>query len=462
MISIVKEQPTQAQFFGVSLVLASDLLAIFCASYGAAFAYHLATGDARASLGAAFAYGLYVGTGYVLISCFGTLSLKQLLNVPARQIAWNFLVSLSIFLAAVFLLKIGTVFSRAQFLMFSFGGLALLLANRRLFSVALKTKLVRFALKPQRLAIVGKPSEIARATRELLSDTSEFSVVETLEIGDLDDTSTLNKTIELSRSGSIDAILVAMPWSDAKPLEDTLCKLRQQALPVMLLPDACASHFITQPIVPLAKLPAYVVKRAALTPFEQFLKRASDIAIASGALIILWPIFLFAALAIKLESRGPVFFQQRRCGFNNREFTILKFRTMYTCEDGDSVRQVTRNDPRVSKVGAFLRRTSIDELPQLFNVLRGEMAIVGPRPHAIAHDKAWAHIVEFYALRHHIKPGITGLAQVNGCRGETETAAKISDRVRYDLQYIDSWSFWHDVQIIFRTLIVFAFQKTAY
>jgi undecaprenyl-phosphate galactose phosphotransferase/putative colanic acid biosynthesis UDP-glucose lipid carrier transferase len=462
MTSIVREQHTQAHFFGVSLVLASDLFAIFCSSYIAAFAYHLITGDAHSSLGSAFAYGLYVGASYVLISCFDTLNLKQLLNVPARQIAWNFIVSLSIFLAVIFLLKVGTVFSRAQFLMFSFGGLALLLANRRLFSLALKTKLVRFALKPQRIAIVGKLSEIARARRELLSDTSEFSVVETFEVGGLDDTSGLDKAIELSRSGSVDYILVAMPWSDAKPLEDTLCKLREQALPVMLLPDACASHFITQPVIPLAELPAYVVKRAALTPFEQLLKRCSDIVIALGALIVLWPIFLLAAIAIKLESGGPVFFQQRRCGFNNREFTILKFRTMYTCEDGEAVRQVTRNDPRVSKVGGFLRRTSIDELPQLLNVLRGEMAIVGPRPHAIAHDKAWAHVVEFYALRHHIKPGITGLAQVNGCRGETETKAKISDRVRYDLQYIDSWSFWHDIQIIFKTLVVFAFQKSAY
>ena len=462
MTSIVREQHTQAQFFGVSLVLASDFFAVFCASYIGAFAYRLGTGDAHSGLGSAFAYGLYVGTGYVLISCFGTLSLKQLLNVPARQIAWNFFVSLSIFLAVVFLLKVGTVFSRAQFLMFSFGGLTLLLANRRLFSLALKTKLVRFALKPQRIAIVGNRSEIARAKRELLSDTSEFSIVETFDVGGLDDKFALDKTIELSRSGSIDSILVAMPWSDAKPLEHTLCKLRQQALPVLLLPDASASHFITQPVIPLADLPAYLVKRAALTPFEQILKRGSDIVIALGALIVLWPIFLLAAAAIKLESRGPVFFQQRRCGFNNQEFTILKFRTMYACEDGETIRQVTRNDPRVSKVGAFLRRTSIDELPQLLNVLRGEMAIVGPRPHAIAHDKAWAHTVEFYALRHHIKPGITGLAQVNGYRGETETEAKISGRVRYDLQYIDSWSFWHDLQIIFKTLVVFAFQRTAY
>jgi Undecaprenyl-phosphate glucose phosphotransferase len=462
MTSIVREQHTQAQFFGVSLVLASDFFAVFCASYIAAFAYRLGTGDAHSGLGSAFAYGLYVGTGYVLISCFGTLSLKQLLNVPARQIAWNFFVSLSIFLAVVFLLKVGTVFSRAQFLMFSFGGLTLLLANRRLFSLALKTKLVRFALKPQRIAIVGNPSEIARAKRELLSDASEFSIVETFDVGGFDDKFALDKTIELSRSGSIDSILVAMPWSDTKPLEHTLCKLRQQALPVMLLPDASASHFITQPVIPLADLPAYLVKRAALTPFEQILKRGSDIVIALAALIVLWPIFILAATAIKLESRGPVFFQQRRCGFNNREFTILKFRTMYACEDGEIIRQVTRNDPRVSKVGAFLRRTSIDELPQLLNVLRGEMAIVGPRPHAIAHDKAWAHTVEFYALRHHIKPGITGLAQVNGYRGETETEAKISGRVRYDLQYIDSWSFWHDLQIIFKTLVVFAFQRTAY
>ena len=461
MISVVREYPTQAHFFGVSLVFTSDLLAIFCSSYFAAFAYEIGTGNAGSSLGSAFAYGFYVGAAYLLISAFGTSNIKQLLRVPARQVAWNFFVSLSVFLAAVFLLKVGTVFSRAQFLMFSVVSVALVLANRRLFSLAIKTKLARFAIKPQRLALIGDRLEVARARRELSLDASDFFVIDAFEINNVDDSSALDKTIKLSRSGSIDAILLAMPWSDAKQLESILCKLRQQALPVMLLPDACVSHFITQPLIPLAELPAYVVKRAALTPFEQFLKRCSDITIALGALIVLWPIFILAAVAIKLESNGPIFFQQRRCGFNSREFTILKFRTMYMREDGE-VRQAIRNDPRVSKVGAFLRRTSIDELPQLLNVLRGEMAIVGPRPHAIAHDKAWAHLVEFYALRHHIKPGITGLAQVNGCRGETETTEKIADRVRYDLQYIDSWSFWHDIQIIFRTVTVFAFQDNAY
>jgi lipopolysaccharide/colanic/teichoic acid biosynthesis glycosyltransferase len=135
---------------------------------------------------------------------------------------------------------------------------------------------------------------------------------------------------------------------------------------------------------------------------------------------------------------------------------------MTACEDGDEVRQATRNDPRLTAVGAFLRRSSIDELPQLLNVLRGDMSIVGPRPHALIHDREWARVVQFYARRHHIKPGITGLAQVNGFRGETHTEEQIGIRVRYDLQYIDKWSFWLDLQIMARTLLVFAFQKNAY
>jgi undecaprenyl-phosphate galactose phosphotransferase/putative colanic acid biosynthesis UDP-glucose lipid carrier transferase len=165
---------------------------------------------------------------------------------------------------------------------------------------------------------------------------------------------------------------------------------------------------------------------------------------------------------VKLDSRGPAFFRQRRNGFNNRDFEILKFRTMHTMEDGENVQQACRHDPRVTRVGAFLRRSSIDELPQLINVLRGEMSIVGPRPHAVSHNASWAELVEDYALRHHIKPGITGLAQVNGFRGRCDTCELIKMRVHYDLEYINRWSVWLDLQIIAKTMRVFFFQRTAF
>ncbi len=160
---------------------------------------------------------------------------------------------------------------------------------------------------------------------------------------------------------------------------------------------------------------------------------------------------LAAALAVRLEGGGPVFFLQRRYGFNQMPFRIIKFRTMRAMDDGDQVRQASVDDPRITRVGAWLRRWNVDELPQLINVLQGHMSLVGPRPHALAHDRAFEQKIARYARRHNVKPGITGWAQVNGLRGETDTDDKMARRIDYDLWYIDNWSFWLDVMILMRT-----------
>ncbi len=173
------------------------------------------------------------------------------------------------------------------------------------------------------------------------------------------------------------------------------------------------------------------------------------------------PMFTIAA-AIKLTSRGPVFFRQKRYGMNGQEIMVWKFRSMTCCEDGTSVMQATKNDQRVTRLGAMLRRTSLDELPQLFNVLEGSMSLVGPRPHATAHNEQYRSLIEGYMLRHKVKPGITGLAQVMGYRGETETLDKMAGRVRFDHQYIREWSLWMDLKILFRTLAVVVKQDGAY
>jgi putative colanic acid biosynthesis UDP-glucose lipid carrier transferase len=171
---------------------------------------------------------------------------------------------------------------------------------------------------------------------------------------------------------------------------------------------------------------------------------------------------LVIAIAIKLTSRGPVFFRQRRYGLDGREILVWKFRTMTVCEDGDEVRQATRGDARVTRLGAFLRRTSLDELPQLFNVLGGSMSLVGPRPHAAAHNEQYRKMIQGYMLRHKVKPGITGLAQVRGWRGETDTLEKMQRRVECDHQYIRDWSLWLDIQILLQTLWIVLSGKNAY
>ena len=206
---------------------------------------------------------------------------------------------------------------------------------------------------------------------------------------------------------------------------------------------------------PLASLQ---LVRAPLSRLDLLQKRAFDFLAATSGLIAAAPFMAIIAVLIKLDSPGPVFFRQRRYGFNRKPFRILKFRTMSTLDDGAVVNQATRHDPRVTRVGRWLRRLNLDELPQLLNVIRGEMSLVGPRPHAIAHDHEFEKVVDSYACRHNVKPGITGWAQVHGFRGETNTPDKIERRLEYDLYYIENWSLARDVWILFWTV----FSPTAY
>jgi putative colanic acid biosynthesis UDP-glucose lipid carrier transferase len=204
------------------------------------------------------------------------------------------------------------------------------------------------------------------------------------------------------------------------------------------------------------------LQRKPLSSVEIGVKRLVDIVGASIGLIALLPLLIITAIAIKLDSRGPILFRQRRCGFNGGEFYILKFRTMSVLEDGELVRQATAVDCRVTRVGRWLRRASIDELPQLWNALTGSMSLVGPRPHAVAHDNEFYKMVRLYAVRHHVKPGLTGWAQVHGCRGPTPTAGDVRRRVEFDLWYIDNWSFRLDCWILLRTVLEVLRSHNAY
>jgi undecaprenyl-phosphate galactose phosphotransferase/putative colanic acid biosynthesis UDP-glucose lipid carrier transferase len=207
---------------------------------------------------------------------------------------------------------------------------------------------------------------------------------------------------------------------------------------------------------------AIEVQRAPLSATEQAAKRLMDVVVAVVALVGLLPLMILAAVAIKLDSPGPVIFRQRRKGFNGREFVMLKFRSMTVQEDGAVVSQARRNDPRVTSIGKVLRASSIDELPQLVNVLRGDMSLIGPRPHALAHDNYFQNVVSDYAYRHHMKPGLTGWAQCNGSRGATPSVEHISERVKLDLWYVNNWSLWLDIQILFKTVFEVMRKRNAY
>jgi undecaprenyl-phosphate galactose phosphotransferase/putative colanic acid biosynthesis UDP-glucose lipid carrier transferase len=258
--------------------------------------------------------------------------------------------------------------------------------------------------------------------------------------------------IDISRQLQAAEFALFMPWSRDRALAEVCALLRSSPLPVRLYPD----HKIRDVIRHQAERRfeqrfAITVQRAPMSGLEQALKRATDLVIATTALVALAPVLLAVSLAIALDSRGPVVFRQRRCGFDNREFVIFKFRTMTVLEDGASVVQAKPDDRRVTRVGKILRRTSLDELPQLLNVIRGDMSLVGPRPHALAHDDEFKARISNYALRHHVKPGLTGAAQVAGLRGETERLSQMEQRVERDLWYINNWSLTLDLKLMVMT-----------
>ncbi|HJV10037.1 MAG TPA: exopolysaccharide biosynthesis polyprenyl glycosylphosphotransferase, partial [Burkholderiales bacterium] len=209
-------------------------------------------------------------------------------------------------------------------------------------------------------------------------------------------------------------------------------------------------------------LPVVAVCETPFYGFNGFVKRVSDLLFASVILLLISPLLIAIAIGVKLSSPGPALFKQRRYGVDGRKIVIYKFRTMTVAEDGDVVRQATRNDSRVTRFGAFLRRSSLDELPQFINVLQGRMSVVGPRPHAVAHNEMYRKLIRGYMIRHKVRPGITGLAQVNGYRGETETVEKMKLRIEHDLAYLRNWSLLLDLQIILKTVAVVLGNKNAY
>lgn len=271
----------------------------------------------------------------------------------------------------------------------------------------------------------------------------------------------------------IDEIFVALPWSADRRILDILRKFRQLPASVRLAPESTLLHpaFATRETAGAALAP--IIRETPLSPWGQFFKSILDRVIAMMALVWLSPLFAVVALAIKLTSPGPVFFKQNRLGFNNLPFPVYKFRTMRVAgSDQETLKQATRKDSRITPIGAFLRRWSLDELPQLINVLRGNMSLVGPRPHPMWKKAAdlWKEggsepleeIIHEYAARHRVKPGITGWAQVSGYRGETNTIERMVKRVELDIYYIDHWSLWFDIRIILTTFLALFRSEGAY
>ncbi len=427
---------------------------------------------------AALALGLVAVVVFQLVSHLTGLQHRGQSGSPNEEIATiatTWMLAVLVLALVAFATRSGAYFSRSNMLswilmvpaMIGLGRMCLRIVQRGLLRRGIGTRRVAIAgLNPlgRQTAknIAEEPSlglEVAgffddrQVDRELAAGSDEPPVAVTGNLCDL---------VARARSGQLDTILITLPMRAEARIRYLLDQLSDTTASVYIVPDFFVFELMHARWISMGGLPAVSVFENPLFGVDGIAKRIADLALAVAALVVLGIPMLAIAMLVKLTSPGSVFFRQRRYGLDGREIRVWKFRSMRVCDDGAVVKQASKGDARITALGAILRRTSLDELPQLFNVLDGSMSLVGPRPHATAHNEQYRSLIRGYMLRHKVKPGITGLAQVNGCRGETETVEKMERRVQWDHQYIRSWSLWLDIKILFKTLAVAWRQPEAY
>lgn len=264
------------------------------------------------------------------------------------------------------------------------------------------------------------------------------------------------------KNNNYDEVYLALPMAEESLIATLIHDLSDCSTPVHIIPNLFMFSLMNARMSHIGNIPTISIFDSPHDDLSAMQKRIEDVVLSTLILLLVSPIMLLLAIAIKTTSSGPVFFKQRRYGIGGEEITVWKFRSMRVCEDGDHVPQAQKNDSRITPLGNFMRKTSLDELPQFINVLQGQMSIVGPRPHAVAHNELYRKDIHGYMLRHLVKPGITGWAQVNGWRGETDTLAKMEKRIEYDMEYIRNWSIPFDLKIIFITVFKGFINKNAY
>ncbi len=447
--------------------MAFDALIIILASVLSTFIYHyyfLGQPDdivQYAALGTLVAV-LFVTAGKI----HDRYDASELLNfkLQVREVTVFWASTFLLLAGASYAMKIGANFSRGSTLFFAFSGFTGLIAARILWRIVLADGLAVRRFSGRKIVLIT--DEYATANSETLEVLSQHGLDPEHHFVLSNDAQSRKKVITSAiaavRGSDIGEVVVAVDLTSWLKLKGLIAKLRVLPIPVKLFPVGPTSDLFQLPFHLIGENVTIELQRGPRTLSERAIKRMLDIVVASAALICLMPLFLFTAIAIKFDSSGPVLFRQRRYGFNGQLFQILKFRSMSVLEDDRHLQAAERNDPRITSVGSWLRRTSIDELPQLYNVLIGEMSIVGPRPHAMAHDEHFDKLVGKYAYRQHVKPGITGWAQVHGYRGQMRTVSDVERRINLDLWYIDNWSLALDIKILFMTLIEVLRGENAY
>ncbi|MEM8770554.1 MAG: undecaprenyl-phosphate glucose phosphotransferase [Pseudomonadota bacterium] len=449
-----------------------EFLAVIAISVASAYAYHVL------ALGVPFDFQYYTAAGIIgatgltaLLRRDGYYDFDQLLSPSGtlRAIVSRWILVVLGLIAFGFALKISENFSRAWLFAWSAAVLALVLALRWAAAKIVRAMIRSGGVFARRIAIVGATELAEQFSTAVGEEENGISIVGVFDGGPAapgcdngpfacGDLKTLEKA---ARDGAIDDIVIAAPTANAEGMAKLVRRLSILPVSVSICPQ---SHWLDHRGGAVTKLGAVSVLSLYRRPLEGWggvIKVIEDYVLGAVILIALSPIMLLIAAAIKLQDRGPVLFAQQRHGFNNSVFRIYKFRTMTVLEDGDEIRQAQVNDPRITPLGRVLRRYSLDELPQLLNVVTGTMSLVGPRPHALAHNHQYAQMIENYSGRHKVKPGITGWAQVNGYRGETSENELMEERVRYDLAYIDNWSLWFDFKILVMTAAAVVFPKNA-
>jgi Undecaprenyl-phosphate glucose phosphotransferase len=407
-----------------------------------------------------------------LLVLLGALGFKHYVGVQTQsrdRFMWSGIgvvaLAFSLFLSLLFVFKIAEWYSRGTFFFQFIGAGTAMLIARGTMHAHIRRAIASGAVEARRAVVIGDSND----NRDILNNLRQAGIrlVGNLPLPHIHGNTVpgigafshnIRKFVEKCRAFKPDdVIFLAMPC-DLPRIACAADALSELPVTVHIIPIDAGDLWASSKVVNFGGTVTVQVLHPPLSGFDRIAKRAFDICAAGLALLVFSPLLLAVSLAIKLDSRGPIFFRQTRHGYNNEVIKVLKFRSMTTIEDGRGFKQAVRNDPRVTRVGGILRRTNIDELPQLVNVLLGEMSIVGPRPHPIALNEAFAERISPFSRRHKVKPGITGWAQVNGHRGETDTIEKMRRRVECDLYYIDNWSFLLDIKIIVMTL----FSKRAY
>jgi putative colanic acid biosynthesis UDP-glucose lipid carrier transferase len=384
---------------------------------------------------------------------------------------FSWTLSLGLILLYLFFSKSSVEYSRVVMAIWFILTSVLLLTWRLAFGLFLRN-IRRKGMNTRSVAIIGLTEQGEKLAQQILSHPETGfrlkAVYDDRDASRLSDTykhllkGKVEEGVEQARLNEFDAVYLALPLTAEKRITEILHLLGNTTVNVQLVPNLFMYSIMSASMAQVGDIQTISVYCNPMRGSYALIKRLEDIVLSSIILTLIAIPMLIIAMAVKCTSKGPVIFKQDRYGLNGRRIKVWKFRSMTVTENTDVVTQATKNDARITKVGAFLRRTSLDELPQFINVLQGQMSVVGPRPHAVAHNEEYRKAVSYYMLRHKIKPGITGWAQVNGWRGETDTLNKMEMRIKYDLDYIRHWSLWMDFKIVLFTIFRSFNDKNAY